>query len=260
MNTLKSTYPNLLKYPDSLAGGTFDSTQGADILNFLYLPPIIEDFTEFSHGLVIVSGSTGSGKTTTANSMVKIINDKDLHNTYKMVVTLEDPIEYHHLNNYAVIVQREHGRDFTSWPDGLKHAARFDPNVIVIGELRDAKAAEFALSLAEVGFLVITTMHSATTDSTIERFINAFPHNEQGKVRERLADNLKAVISQKLLRVDSGQRRVLATEILTVDSGISDAIKSDNLESIRKALDANTLENSASMDTSLTFLSETFKF
>lgn len=124
---------------------------------------------------MIVSGSTGSGKTTTVNSMVKIINDKDLHDTYKMVVTLEAPIEYHHKNNYAMIVQREYGRDFTSWPSSLKHAARFDPNVIVIGEIRDAKTAEFALSLAQVGFLVITTMHSTTADSTIERFIDMFP-------------------------------------------------------------------------------------
>ncbi len=182
-----------------------------DIPSFesLNMPPIIKELTALTNGLVLVTGATGSGKSTTLASVIDQINKtKSVH-----IVTLEDPIEFRHEHKCATVNQRELGKDFTTFADGLRAALRQAPKIILVGEIRDRDTIEIALKAAETGHLVLSTMHTIDAGQTINRVVGMFESGEQRVIRVRLADMLRMVVSQRLLPRERGGR-IAAVEVM----------------------------------------------
>jgi twitching motility protein PilT len=196
-------------------------------LDQLGLPAVIARICSSERGLVLVTGATGSGKTSTLAAMVDHINK----NARKHIVTIEDPIEYLHANHSCSISQREIGVDTKNFTVALRAALRQDPDVILVGELRDPETVDIALKAAETGHLVMATVHTVDASSTITRLISLFPTEEQLSVRLRLADVLKASVSQRLLPRSDGRGRVLAQEILVQTGSVQEHIRDANLTS-----------------------------
>jgi twitching motility protein PilT len=189
-------------------------------LETLGLPPSVVELSAESRGLVLVTGVTGSGKSTTLAALVDLVNrTRALH-----ILTIEDPIEFVHQDAKAVITQREIGFDTMSYPSGLRSALRQDPDVILIGEMRDQETIETALVAAETGHLVFATLHTLDAPETVNRIIAAFPPHQQGQVRLQLARVLRAAISQRLLPRADGSGRALATEVLIGTPFVKDCI------------------------------------
>jgi twitching motility protein PilT len=180
----------------------------------LGLPPSIEKLCQFSEGLVILAGVTGSGKSTTIASMLDYLNEREpLH-----ILTIEDPIEFTFTDKKSVINQREIGLDVRDWHKGLKDGVRQDPDVILVGELRDIDTFEAAINAAETGHLVFGTIHASSAATTINRILDLFPPNKHSAIRQALANNLKAVVAQKLLKsIKPGIQRVPTNEIMIVN-------------------------------------------
>jgi twitching motility protein PilT len=180
----------------------------------LGLPPSIEKLCQFSEGLIILAGVTGSGKSTTIASILEYLNEREpLH-----ILTIEDPIEFTFVDKKSVINQREIGLDVMDWHKGLKDAVRQDPDVILVGELRDVDTFEAAIHAAETGHLVFGTIHAATAATTINRILDLFPPEKHVAIRQALANNLKAVVAQKLLKsIKPGVQRVPTNEIMIVN-------------------------------------------
>jgi twitching motility protein PilT len=193
-----------------------------EIPNFeaLRLPPILETIAHSERGMVLVTGVTGSGKSSTLAAMVGHINQT----RKKHILTLENPIEFLHRDVMSSITQREVGTDTDSFDTGLRAALREDPDVILIGEMRDTSTIDTAMKAAETGHLVLSTLHTMNAVQTISRIIAVFPPHEQEMVRVRLSENLVAVVSQRLLPRKGGPGRVVAAEIMIVTSTIRDAI------------------------------------
>jgi twitching motility protein PilT len=193
-----------------------------EIPNFesLRLPAVLASVSHAERGLVLVTGVTGSGKSSTLASMIGFINNT----RRKHVITLENPIEFLHRDVNSSITQREVGYDTDSFEDGLRAALREDPDVILIGEMRDTTSIDTALKAAETGHLVLSTLHTTNAVQTISRVIAVFPPHEQEMVRIRLAESLVAVISQRLLPRADGKGRVPACEVMVVTGTIKDAI------------------------------------
>jgi twitching motility protein PilT len=186
----------------------------------LGLPPVVKKIASEERGLVLVTGITGSGKTSTLAAMLNHINQtKRVH-----VVTVEDPIEFLHEDRTARVTQREVGPDTPSFASALRAALRQDPDVILVGEMRDLETIEIALKAAETGHLVLSTAHTTDTTRTIGRLVGAYPAEAQLAVRGRLAEVLKAIISQRLLPRADGKGRAVACEILVTSLGISECI------------------------------------
>jgi len=189
-------------------------------LEALGLPASVSSLVNESRGLVLVTGATGSGKSTTLAALVAAINTaRAVH-----ILTIEDPIEFIHENQRAVVSQREVGIDVPSYAAGLKSALRQDPDVILLGELRDAETIETALVAAETGHLVLSTLHTLDAPETINRIVSVFPPHHQGQIRHQLARVLRAAISQRLLPRADGQGRALAAEVLVSTPYIRDCI------------------------------------
>ncbi len=187
----------------------------------LKLPEIVRTLAHRNQGLVLVTGPTGSGKSTTLASMIDIINhERECH-----IITLEDPIEYLHRHNKSIINQREIGLDSRSFAAALRAALRQDPDVILVGEMRDLETIETALTAAETGHLVLATLHTNNAVSTIDRIIDAFPPHQQPQVRLQLAAVLQGVIAQQLLPRADGQGRVAAVEILLATPAVRNLIR-----------------------------------
>lgn len=186
----------------------------------LKLPEVINKIASANAGLVLVTGATGSGKSSTLAAMINYINK----NSAVHVLTLEDPVEYVHTPIKARITQREIGQDTNDFNSALRSALRQDPDIILIGEMRDAETISIAIKAAETGHLVFGTVHTTDALSTIGRLISMFPPEEQNVVRTRLADNLYATISQRLLKTKDGKGRVAAQEIMINNPGIREAI------------------------------------
>jgi twitching motility protein PilT len=186
----------------------------------LGLPPVLERIAAFERGLVLVTGVTGSGKSSTQAALIGWMNQ----NLQKHVVTLENPIEFLHRDVNSSVTQREIGMDTDSFQKGLRAALRQDPDVILIGEMRDTDSIDIALKSAETGHLVISTVHTGDAASTISRLVAVFPPDEQKIVRIRLSEQLQAVVSQRLLPKKDGSGRVLAAEIMMVTGTIRDCI------------------------------------
>lgn len=179
-------------------------------LDALHLPADIAKFAKEHRGLVLVTGPTGSGKTTTLSAIIQLINAQRAAH----IITLEDPVEIVHQDNMSTITQREIGVDTASYADAVRSAMRQDPDVMLIGELRDAETARAALSAAETGHLVLSTMHTSDAQETVNRFIDLFPADEREHIRVALSANLKGVVAQRLLETADGQGRVPCCEVL----------------------------------------------
>ncbi len=189
-------------------------------LETLRVPPIIKEVALSSKGLVLVTGVTGSGKSTTLASMIDFINNnKKCH-----IISIEDPIEYIHDDKKALINQREIGIDTKSFASAFRAALRQDPDIILVGELRDSETMEIALRAADTGHLVLSTVHATDTRETIARFIDVFPPEQHRQVRIQLAANLNAVISQRLINKSDDSGRVLAAEVMILNAAIRDYI------------------------------------
>ena len=195
----------------------------------LQLPPVISSLAEAERGMVLVTGVTGSGKSSTLAAMVQSINQ----NMHKHIVTLEQPIEFLHRDINSSITQREVGIDTDSFRDGLKAALRQDPDVVLIGEMRDSETIDTALKAAETGHLLMSTLHTPDAVTTIMRIIAMFPPEEQDVVRIRIAESLNAVISQRLLPRRDGNGRVVAAEVMVVTPAIRDLILESRIGEIR---------------------------
>jgi twitching motility protein PilT len=193
-----------------------------DIMSFhsLNLPPVLEKIAQEERGLVIVTGTTGSGKSTTLASLIDYINSTRARH----IITIEDPIEYTHQDKKSYINQREVGIDTLSFANALRAALREDPDVILVGEMRDLESIEMALAAAETGHLVLTTLHTLDAQETINRILAVFPSHQQNQIRYQLSQVLKAIISQRLMPKADGKGRVPAVEVLIATARVKDLI------------------------------------
>lgn len=218
----------------------------------LLLPSIVENMARKPNGLVLVTGPTGAGKTTTLAAMIDLINSE----REAIVVCIEDPIEFIHTNKKSVIKQREVYSDTKSFANALRHVLREDPNVIVVGEMRDLETISTALTAAETGHLVLATLHTPNAPQTIERIIDVFPPNQQIQIRLQLADSLQGVISQLLLPNVNGTSRILATEILVATAGVRNLVREQEIEQIPTLMQTGAQFGMKTMDKSLKELYE----
>ena len=215
----------------------------------LGLGGIYQKMTSKPRGLVLITGASGSGKSTTLAAMIKHIND----NSRKHIITLEDPIEYVHTSNKSLVNQRQIGQHAISFDSALKSAMREDPDIIMIGEMRDLDTVRMALAAAETGHLVLATLHTCGAATSINRIIEMFPAEERQLVRSMLADSLQVVASQTLLQRKSGGR-VVASEIMIATSAIKNLIRSDRVAEIYSALQTGAASGMTTMDQSLSRL------
>jgi twitching motility protein PilT len=217
-------------------------------LEDLLAPQIFYDLTRLPRGLVLVTGPTGSGKTTTLAAMLDRINTdrSDVH-----ILTLEDPIEFKHPRKQAVITQRELGTDFLTFADGLRAGLREDPDVIMVGEMRDPETMEAAINAAETGHLVFSTVHTIGAKDTVDRIINAFPAGYQDNVRAQLGSILRAVISQTLMPRASGKGRIAAFEIMIGTPAVGNLIRENNTHQIPGVLQTHSKDGMCTLDQSL---------
>ena len=199
-------------------------------LERLGLPPVVAKIAEAERGMILVTGVTGSGKSSTLAAMIRQVNSR----TEKHVVTLENPIEFVHTDIRSSITQREVGIDTESFSSGLRAALRQDPDVILIGEMRDAETVDTAMKAAETGHLLLSTLHTPDAQSTILRTVAMFPPEEQPVVRIRLAESLHAVVSQRLLPRASGTGRVVAAEVMIVTDAVRELIAEGRVSEVRE--------------------------
>ncbi|MBK7366762.1 MAG: PilT/PilU family type 4a pilus ATPase [Candidatus Eisenbacteria bacterium] len=190
-------------------------------LNDLGLPRVVHQFTSLTSGLVLVTGPTGTGKSTTLAAMIREIAETRSVN----IVTLEDPVEFLHRSSRSLIIQRELGTQVASFREGLRSALRQDPDVILVGELREPEAISLALEAAETGHLVLGTLHTRGAAQTIDRIVDAHSADHQAQVRHSLADNLKAVVSQELIRAADGRGRRAALEVLVITTAVQQMVR-----------------------------------
>ena len=213
----------------------------------LGLPNAIVNLANLQKGMVLVTGPTGSGKSTTLASLIDLMNTtKDLH-----ILTLEDPIEYVHKHKKSIVTQREIGRDSIEYKTALRAALREDPDVILIGEMRDADSIQIAITAAETGHLVFSTLHTIGAAKTIDRVIDVFRAEQQQQIRTQLASVLQAVISQQLIPRLDGNGRVMATEIMLVNPAIANLIRDSKTYQIDTQIQIGRKLGMQSMDNAL---------
>jgi len=201
-------------------------------LDELHLPKVLEKISTESRGLILVTGVTGSGKSTTIASMLDYINN---HHTYN-IVTIEDPIEFLHRDKKCILNQRELGVDTRSFSEALRGALRQDPDIIMVGEMRDMETVEIALLAAETGHLVFSTLHTIDAMETINRIVSVFPPYQQKQIRLQLAGVVKAIVSQRLIPTKDGRGRVPAAEVMVSTSRIRECI--EDKEKTKEILEA----------------------
>ena len=210
----------------------------------LGIPEHIGDFAQLPRGLVLVTGPTGSGKSTTLAALIDLVNSTRSDH----IVTVEDPIEFMHKNKMALVNQREVGHDTLSFNNALKHVLRQDPDVILIGELRDLETISVALTAAETGHLVFATLHTQDAPQTIDRIIDVFPPHQQGQVRTQLAATLRGVVCQTLVKRASGHGRVVATEVMITTPAVANLIREGKTFQIETAMQAGSALGMHTMD------------
>lgn len=213
----------------------------------LNLPPVVLTLPTLRSGIVLVTGETGSGKSTTLASVINRIN----HTRNAHVITLEDPIEYIYTPDKCVINQRGIGEDTRSYADGLRSILREDPDVILIGEMRDLNTIETALTAAETGHLVFATLHTNSAADSVDRMVNVFPDGQQKQIRLQLSTTLRVVISQQLLPRKGGKGRAAACEVMCVNDAIKNLIREGKTPQIDSFITMNAQEGSITMDTAL---------
>jgi len=198
----------------------------------LGLPPVIMELAQNPHGLILVTGPTGSGKSTTLAAVIQTINAK----RKRHIITIEDPIEYLHTNNLSVVDQRQVGTDTESFSVALRDALREDPDVILVGEMRDLETISNAITAAETGHLVFATLHTNDAAQAVDRMIDVFPAHQQPQVRSQLSLCLQGILSQRLLRRKDGSGRVAAFEILVANNAVRNLIKEGKTNQIYNAI------------------------
>lgn len=213
----------------------------------LGLPKVVEELARLRRGMVLVTGPTGSGKSTTLATMVNQINhERNCH-----VLTLEDPIEYLHKHQEALVTQREVGSDTGSFANALRAALRQDPDVILVGEMRDLETISIALTAAETGHLVFSTLHTSGAAKTIDRIIDVFPPHQQHQVRVQLSSVIQGIISQQLLPKADGVGRVAAFEVMIATPAIRNLIREDKIHQIDTSIQTGASHKMQTMDNSL---------
>ena len=217
----------------------------------LGLPPIVRKITEKPRGLILVTGPTGSGKSTTLASMIDYINE----NRNEHILTIEDPVEFVHKSKKSVVHQRELGQDTRSFANALKSALREDPDIILVGEMRDLETISLAITAAETGHLVMGTLHTASASQTIDRIIDVFPQGQQQQIRIMLSNSLTAVFSQTLLPKinENGEKkgRVMAQEIMVVNGAIANLIREGKTSQMYSAIQTGAQHGMQTLETAL---------
>jgi twitching motility protein PilT len=216
-------------------------------LGELGLPPVIKDFTKKPRGFVLVTGPTGSGKSTTLAAMLDLINEV----RHEHILTIEDPIEFLHRHKRCIINQRELGADAQTFGLGLKAALRQDPDVILVGEMRDLETISTALTAAETGHLVFATLHTQDTAQTVDRIVDVFPSEQQQQVRVQLSVALEGIVTQQLLPKADGQGRLCACEILVPTPAVRNLIREGKTHQIYSALQTGGQFGMQTMDAAL---------
>jgi twitching motility protein PilT len=220
-------------------------------LETLDLPPIVDSLTRAPRGLILVTGPTGSGKSTTLAAILDRINtERSQH-----IVTVEDPIEFLHNHKRSVVNQREVGADTPSFASALRHVLRQDPDVILVGELRDLETIQMALTAAETGHLVLASLHTQDAPGAVDRIIDVFPSGQQGQIRTMLSESLEAVISQKLLKKKGGGR-IAAHEILVGIPAVRNLIREAKLHQIPSAMQTGQSHGMQTMDAAVAELTK----
>jgi twitching motility protein PilT len=219
-------------------------------LDELGLPQQVGDFARLPRGMILVTGPTGSGKSTSLAALVDIVNsEREVH-----IMTVEDPIEYLHQHKKAIVNQREIGTDTRSFASALKHVLRQDPDVILVGEMRDLETIQTALTAAETGHLVFATLHTQDAPQTIDRMIDAFPPHQQQQVRAQLSTTLQGVVTQQLLQSADGRSRTVAAEVLVATSAVRNMIREAKVHQIYGAMQAGGRYGMQTMDSALAHL------
>ncbi|MEC8984625.1 MAG: type IV pilus twitching motility protein PilT [Candidatus Neomarinimicrobiota bacterium] len=213
----------------------------------LALPPILENMSMLDRGLILLTGPTGSGKSTTLAAMVDHINQ----NRESHIITIEDPVEYFHHSNQCMINQRELGASTHSFANALRSALREDPDVILVGEMRDLETISLALTAAETGHLVLSTLHTASAVKAVDRIIDIFPASQKGQIRSMMSESLEAVIAQKLLQTKDKKGRIPALEIMIATTAIRNLIREDRIYQIPSVMQAGGVEGMQTLDQDL---------
>lgn len=216
-------------------------------INELGLPPALKNLCRQRKGLILVTGPTGSGKSTTLASMVDMINQERKGH----IITIEDPIEFLHENKNCLMSQREIGSHTESFSHALRSSLREDPDVILVGEMRDLETIHLALTAAETGILIIATLHTNSAASSVDRIINVFPAGEEPYVRTMLSTSLVAVISQQLLKTADGRGRVAGLEIMINNSAVSNVIREGKTDQLDNIIQSSSMQGMQLMDTAI---------
>ncbi|MEA2522518.1 MAG: twitching motility protein PilT [Actinomycetota bacterium] len=216
----------------------------------LQLPPVVADLARFPRGFIVVTGPTGSGKSTTLASMVDVVNTERAGH----IMTVEDPIEFLHRHKSCIVNQREIGADTHGFGQALKHVLRQDPDVILVGEMRDLETIGTAITAAETGHLVFATLHTQDAPQTIDRIIDVFPPHQQQQVRVQLATTLQGVVTQQLVPTSDGHGRAVAVEIMVATPAIRNLIREGKVHQIYSAMQAGGRYGMQTMDMSLAAL------
>jgi twitching motility protein PilT len=219
-------------------------------LEDLGLPPQVGNFAGLTRGFVLVTGPTGSGKSTTLASIIDLAN----RTRHDHIMTVEDPIEFLHRHQNCVVNQREVGEDTLSFANALKHALRQDPDIILVGELRDLETISVALTAAETGHLVFGTLHTQDAAQTVDRVIDVFPPHQQQQIRVMLAGALQGVVCQTLVKTADGRGRVAATEVMMATPAVRNLIREGKTHQIYTAMQAGAAHGMVTMDQSLATL------
>jgi twitching motility protein PilT len=213
-------------------------------LEQLGLSETLKTIAMFKQGLVLVTGPTGSGKSTTLAAMIDYINEnRDAH-----IITIEDPLEFVHPNKKCLFTQREIGTHARSFADALRVASRENPDIILVGEMRDLETISLALTCAELGILVFGTLHTNSASKTVDRIINAFPADQQEQTRTMLSESLKSVVAQQLLKTKDGNGRCAAIEILIGSQALASMIRDKKISQINSVIQTGTNEGMQTMD------------
>ena len=219
-------------------------------LEQLFLPDVVKKLTHLPRGLILVTGGTGSGKSTTLAGMIDAINKREQGH----IITLEDPIEYTFTSNKCAIEQREVGSDVPSFSSGLRHVLRQDPDTILVGEMRDLETVSAAITAAETGHLVFSTLHTVNAPQTIERIIDVYPANEQNQIRSMLANTLQAVISQTLFRRADQPGMIPAIEIMLCTPAVRNCIRENRIFEIPNTIETSRAIGMQTLDSSIKHL------